>query len=228
MILRISTIICLLLMALLFLFLPHPSLFAAEVPELPVQKTMVVPYDGHTLSLITYVIGKTAHIVINGELDGTDELRLQKDVEILDALYDIEKVRVHLNSGGGLATSGFALADRLRQIDDKYDTSMEAYGNVQSAAVIVFLSVKKRTVTRETLFMVHQFSLQTKPSMAYSMPASEVETLNEKFKMMTERYARILADNSNLSVDEWKEKMKCTTYFWPEEGLSYGIEMEVK
>ena len=205
------------------------SEYSVSKDDPPVARTMTVPFDGVPLSDITFVIGNTAYIVVNGVLNGTDELKIWKDLNILEKRYDIDAVKVYLDSPGGYAKSGFAIADQLKGIKDKYKLSIHGSGMIASAAILIFLAADERFAAEGTMFMVHEISAgNSSPSSTSRMSASDVKAINEMFDKMTDRYAKILQDNSNISIDDWKIKMRRTTYFWADEAYKWGLVTEVK
>ena len=98
---------------------------------------------------------------------------------------------------------------------------------VASAAVAIFCSFEKRYAGANTYFMVHEVR---NTSRGVDQSASDIKRLDKLYDRITERYAEILAGLSKdvVSIDEWKEKMECETWFTAEEALQWGLVTEIK
>lgn len=204
------------------------SLFLACPVWADVQKTMEVPYDEPTLSTITKVINNTAYVKMVYSLAGTDEISLWSDIQLIRELYpNVTGYKIYLDCYGGIAKSGFAVGDMLAALQKEYNVEIEASGIVASAAIMIFLSVEKRSALPNTMFMVHEIGLN--PSSETSkMSSSDVKSLDRMFDLMTQRYLDILCKNSTLPRERWVEMMEDTTYFWTQDAIEWGIIKEEK
>jgi len=211
------------LLSILFL-IPANFCFANESPE--VTKTMTIPFTEKQLSDLTYVIEDTAYMAIYSTLSLLDEKKVYDDLQIIDNMTNVKKLKVFLNSFGGGMYAGFAIADQLKRVIDRFEVSIYASGVVASAAVMVFLVSENRYATEDCFFMVHEMSFN--PGAGVSMSASEIKLMNNLVGMLTDRYVRNLVRVTNKSEEEWQEMMKAETWFSAQDALEWGLVTEVK
>ncbi len=210
---------------LIILFVSFPSVIKAD--EI-VTKTMEVPYNEPTLSSITKVINNTAYVKIIYTLAGTDEVYLWSDIQLIRELYpNVTDYKIYLDCYGGVAKSGFAVGDMLAALQKEYNVEVEASGIVASAAMMIFLSVEKRSALPNTMFMVHEIGLNPS-SESSKLSAGDVKSLDRMFDLMTERYLDVLCRNSNLPRQKWSDMIEDTTYFWTHEAIEWGLIKEEK
>jgi ATP-dependent protease ClpP protease subunit len=193
-----------------------------ETPE--ITRTMTVPFQEKCLSDLTYVIKDTAHMSIYSVLGLVDEKKIYDDLQILENMPGIKKIKVFMNSPGGGAYAGFAIADQLKRAAERFDISIYASGVIASAAVMVFIAVEDRYVSEDTFFMVHEVAAEPNGSMS----ASDVKKMNALFDMLTARYVKNLVSHSNKTEDDWQEMMKSETWFSAQEALDWGLVKAVK
>ena len=189
-----------------------------------VERTMVVPFNEKCLSDLTYVIEDTAHLKIYASLTALDELKIYDDLQLLDNMESVKNLKIFLNSFGGGAYAGFAIADQIRRMKDRFKISIHASGVVASAAVMVFIAVEDRYASEDMFFMVHEIAV---PSTA-GMNASDVKSMDRLFDKLTSRYIENLVKHSNKTKEEWQEMLKEETWFSAQEALEWGLVKEVK
>ena len=212
------------LLSILFL-IPANFCFANESPE-ATTKTMTVPFDGKQLSDLTYVIEDTAYMAVYSSLSLLDEKKIYEDLQLIDNMTNVKKLKVFLNSFGGGMYAGFAIADQLKRVTDRFEVSIYASGVVASAAVMVFLVSENRYATEDCFFMVHEISFN--PGAGASMSASEIKLMNNLVEMLTARYVKNLVRVTNKSENEWQEMMKEETWFSAQDALDWGLVKAVK
>jgi len=203
-----------------FLFILPAGLCFGE----SIDKTMSVPFNEKQLSDLTYVIKDTAHMRIYSTLSLIDELKVYDDLQLLDNMPEVKKLRIFMNSPGGGAYAGFAIADQLKRATDRFEVSVYASGVIASAAVMVFIAIEDRYASEDTFFMVHEVAAEPSGSMS----ASDVKRMNILFDMLTARYVKNLVSHSNKSEDEWQEMMKAETWFSAQDALDWGLAKAVK
>ena len=190
-----------------------------------IDRTMAVPYyDPMKLSPLTKVIGDTAYIKIFSSLTQTDEIAVYDDLQILEHNPEVTKIKVYLNSPGGVAYAGFAIGDQFIRVKDRFEMSVWASGTVASAAVVVFAAFENRFASRNTIFMVHEVAV---PQTA-GMDRTDVKNMEEMFGQLTDRYIDILVNITNKSKEEWEQLLKDETYFFASEAKEWGLVTEVK
>ena len=207
------------LLSILFFALPVVFCYGESI-----DKTMVVPFTEKQLTDLTYVIKDTAHISIYSTLSLLDEKKVYDDLQLLDSMEEVKKLKIFMNSPGGGAYAGFAIADQLKRATGRFDISIYASGVIASAAVMVFIAVEDRYTSEDTFFMVHEVAAEPSGSMS----ASDVKRMNILFDMLTARYVRNLVSHSNKSEEEWQEMMKAETWFSAQDALDWGLVKAVK
>lgn len=207
---------------LLFFVLFFISKLSFAVDE--VERTMVVPFQEKCLSDLTFVIGDTAHMRIYSVLSLTDELKIYDDLQILESMPAVKKMKIFMNSPGGGAYAGFAIADQLKRATDRFEISIYASGVIASAAVMVFIAVENRYASGDCFFMVHEVASGTDGSMS----ASDVKKMNALFDILTGQYIQNLVKVSNKTEAEWQEMLKAETWFSAQKALEWGLVKAVK
>jgi len=203
-----------------FLFILPVSLCFGE----SIDKTMIVPFTEKQLSDLTFVIGNTAHMSIYSALSLLDEKKVYDDLQLLNDMTTVKNLKIFMNSPGGGAYAGFAIADQLKRSLDRFDVSIYASGVIASAAVMVFIAIEDRYASEDTFFMVHEVAAEPSGQMS----ASDVKRMNILFDMLTARYVKNLVSHSNKTEDEWQEMMKAETWFSAQDALDWGLVKEVK
>lgn len=167
-----------------------------------------------------------AYTKIFSGLSVSDVTRLWQDIEWLNDI-GVKKVMMFINSPGGDAFSGLALADLIERAQKEYGMEFEANANgiIASAAVPVFAVCKRRIAARGTIFMVHEAALWKWPGRE---TASDIRSQNDLMILLQDRYLNYLTRHSTLTLDEWRAKEKATTWFSAEQGLEWGLVDEVK
>jgi ATP-dependent Clp protease protease subunit len=133
----------------------------------------------------------------------------------------IRTVELFINSPGGDAFSGLALADQIERAKRKgFTINAHASGIIASAAVPVFAVASNRYAAPGTIFMVHEAALWKWPGRE---TASDIESQNELMHLLRDRYITKLVDNSKLSENEWKAMEKKTSWFSADKAMEYGL-----
>jgi len=208
---------------LILFFVPIGFCFGES--SVDITRSMTVPFTEKCLSDLTYVVGDTAHMRIYSSLTLGDELKIYDDLQLLDPMESVKKLKIFLNSFGGGMYAGFAIADQLKRAADRFEVSIYASGVVASAAVMVFISAENRFSTEDAFFMVHEISTGGGNS---SMSSSEVKLMNNLMDMLTARYIKNLVKGTNKTEDEWRGMMKEETWFSAQEALDWGLVKAVK
>jgi ATP-dependent protease ClpP protease subunit len=168
-----------------------------------------------------------AFVKIYAGLSVSDVHRLWNDMMYLKYKTDIKKVILFINSGGGEAFSGLALADIIIRAQAEGITfEANASGIIASAAVPVFAVCDYRIAAKGTIFMVHEAALWKWPGRETS---SDIRAQNELMILLQDRYLGYLVGRSKLSLEKWQMMEKATTWFSAEKALTeIGIVDEIK
>jgi ATP-dependent protease ClpP protease subunit len=130
-------------------------------------------------------------------------------------------VNLFINSSGGDAFSGLALADQIERAKRRgFHITAHASGIIASAAVPVFAVCDARLAAPGTIFMVHETSLWKWPGRE---TASDIRSQNELMQLLRERYIGKLAAYSKLDNAKWEELEHKTTWFSAEKAMDWGL-----
>jgi ATP-dependent protease ClpP protease subunit len=188
----------------------------ADNPYLEPSQMMMINRD-ETLAFIKVFAG----------LSVSDVTRLWQDIMYLAYETEIRTVKIFINSPGGDAFSGLALADLIMNAQKWHGISFEAHANgiIASAAVPPFAVCKTRYAASGTIFMVHEAALWKWPGRE---TASDIRSQNELMIMLQDRYLNYLVDHTTVSLEDWQAMEKKTTWFNVEKAMDYGLVDEIR
>ncbi len=191
-----------------------------------IHKSMEIPNQEGSLSRMSFILKDEAFIKIFSALTVGDVSNLWNDISVLSRSTDIRKVNLFINSPGGDAFSGLALADQLERAKrEGFHITAHASGIVASAAVPVFVVADRRLAAPGTIFMVHETSIWKWPGRE---TASDIRSQNRLMGLIRDRYIGKLAYYSNLSKEEWEDLEHKTTWFSAEQAKKWGIVDEIE
>ncbi len=191
-----------------------------------IRKAMEIPNQEGSLSRMSFILKDEAFIKIFSSLTVGDVSNLWNDISVLDKTTEIRNVNLFINSPGGDAFSGLALADQLERAKrEGFHITAHASGIVASAAVPVFVVADRRLAAPGTIFMVHETSIWKWPGRE---TASDIRSQNRLMGLIRDRYIGKLAYYSNLSKEEWEDLEKKTTWFSAEQAKKWGIVDEIE
>lgn len=191
-----------------------------EKPESPYLKpTTVTAIDSQN---------RYAFMAIYSGLSVSDVKRLWNDIMYIAYETDIKTVKLFINSPGGDAFSGLALADLIIDAQKYLGLRFEAhaFGIIASAAVPPFAVCELRMAAPGTIFMVHEAALWKWPGRE---SASDIRSQNELMILLQDRYLGYLVSRSKLTLKQWQAMEKATTWFSAEKALNeVGIVDEIR
>ena len=186
-----------------------------------INKSMEVPNQEGHLSQLSFVSKNKAFVKIFSGLSVSDVTRLWNDLCVLENNTNIRDVNLFINSPGGDAFSGLALADQIERARRKgFRVTAHASGIVASAAVPVFAVCDERLAAPGTIFMVHEAALWKWPGRE---TASDIRSQNDLMALLRDRYIGKLTANSKLDKSKWEELEKKTTWFSAEKAMDWGL-----
>jgi ATP-dependent Clp protease protease subunit len=186
-----------------------------------INRSMEVPNPEGHLSDLSFICKNKAFVKIFSGLSVSDVTRLWNDLCVLENSTNIRDVNLFINSPGGDAFSGLALADQIERAQRKgFHITAHASGIVASAAVPVFAVCSLRLAAPGTIFMVHEASLWKWPGRE---TASDIRSQNELMNLLRDRYIRKLANNSKLDKEKWGELENKTTWFSAAQAKDWGL-----
>jgi ATP-dependent protease ClpP protease subunit len=186
-----------------------------------VNRSMEVSNPEGRLSQLSFISGDKAFVKIFSGLSVADVTRLWNDLVVLENNTNIRDVNLFINSPGGDAFSGLALADQIERARRKgFKITAHASGIIASAAVPVFAVCDVRLAAPGTIFMVHEAALWKWPGRE---TASDIQSQNDLMHLLRDRYIGKLVDNSKLNKAKWQELEKKTTWFSADKALAWGL-----
>jgi len=186
-----------------------------------IHRSMEMPNDEGKLSQLSFTIGNKAFVKIFSGLSVADVTRLWNDFTVLEYKTTIRDIDLFINSPGGDAFSGLALADQIERAQrNGFTVTAHASGIIASAAVPVFAVCKNRFAAPGTIFMVHEAALWKWPGRE---TASDIRSQNELMILLRDRYLSKLVNNTKLNMAEWEALEKKTTWFSADKALEWGL-----
>ena len=186
-----------------------------------VNRSMEVPNPEGRLSQLSFISKDKAFVKIFSGLSVADVTRLWNDLCVLENNTNIRDVNLFINSPGGDAFSGLALADQIERARRKgFKITAHASGIIASAAVPVFAVCDVRLAAPGTIFMVHEAALWKWPGRE---TASDIRSQNELMHLLRDRYIGKLAMNSKLDKTKWETLENKTTWFSAEKAKDWGL-----
>ena len=186
-----------------------------------IKKSMEIPNPEGSLSQLSFIAKNKAFIKIFSGLSISDVTRLWNDFVILENNTNIREINLFINSPGGDAFSGLALADQIERAKRRgFHITAHASGIIASAAVPVFAVCDVRLAAPGTIFMIHEASLWKWPGRE---TASDIRSQNELMQLLRTRYIGKLAAYSKLDKEKWEELENKTTWFSVEKAKKWGL-----
>lgn len=187
----------------------------------PDNRVLHPDYDGKPkLSQLSWIMDNKGYIKIFSGLSVADVTRTWNDLLIFEWL-ELESTTVFINSPGGDAFSGLALANFLMKFKERgMIINMEASGIVASAAVPILAVGTHREALPGTIFMVHEAALWKWPGRE---TASDIRSQNELMNLLRKAYIGILADHTTTPFSEWEEMEGRTTWFGVDKAKELGL-----
>src|SRR5210317_206411 len=186
-----------------------------------VNRSMEVANPEGRLSQLSFIANDKAFVKIFSGLSVADVTRLWNDLVVLENNTEIRDVNLFINSPGGDAFSGLALADQIERARRKgFKITAHASGIIASAAVPVFAVCDVRLAAPGTIFMVHEAALWKWPGRE---TASDIRSQNDLMYLLRDRYIGKLVDNSKLDKSKWEELEKKTTWFSADKAMDWGL-----
>lgn len=135
----------------------------------------------------------------------------------LHRLDDGQKpIRVVLYSTGGDVDAGFAMYDGIRHTEAP--VVIDAFGAVQSMAVLVLQAATVRRLAPECRLLLHNGSAST----GETSPAN-LRSLAHEVMLSHGRYCRLIAQRCGRSEEQVRNWCDAETFFGPDEAIKWGL-----
>ena len=163
---------------------------------------------------------QTATINIYGDITSWpwEELGEMSAVNLskqLEALGDVDKIDVFINSYGGEVAEGLAIYNALKRHKAKVTTYCDGFAC--SIASVIFMAGDERVMNESSLLMIHN---------AWTYAAGNAEELRKQaddLEKITQASVEAYKSHSTLTEKEIKKLMDEETWILPTEALEYGF-----
>ena len=150
------------------------------------------------------------------ELGEVSAVNLSKQLE---ALGDVDKIDVFINSYGGEVAEGLAIYNALKRHKAKVTTYCDGFAC--SIASVIFMAGDERIMNESSLLMIHN-------AWTYAMGNSEeLRKQADDLEKITQASVEAYKSHSSLTEKEIKKLMDEETWILPTEALEYGFATSI-
>jgi len=150
------------------------------------------------------------------ELGEVSAVNLSKQLE---ALGDVDKIDVYINSYGGEVAEGLAIYNALKRHKAKVTTYCDGFAC--SIASVIFMAGDERVMNESSLLMIHN-------AWTFAMGNSEeLRKQADDLEKITQASVEAYKSHSNLLEEEIKALMDAETWILPTEALEYGFATKI-
>lgn len=154
---------------------------------------------------------------LNKQID--ESAKQMQIVQITLGLESPPAIKLYINSPGGEVDAALCVADKIRSCVVPVHTYCE--GEVASAATLISVSGKKRFITENSFFLIHQLSSQ------FWGKYAEFEDEMQNLKAMMIVIKRIYLKKTKIPEMELEELLKRDLYISPEKCLEWSVVDEI-
>jgi ATP-dependent Clp protease protease subunit len=156
---------------------------------------------------------------IVGSIDPENYLQFTEAMKELEDASDAP-ITIELCSHGGDTYVGLAFYGRITCSPCKI--TIKAFGQVMSAATIIFVAGDVRIMHKDAWFMIHDDSQRIKADNGQIAISEAMHS-----EQLEYHWADILARHTKLSLEEWRALSKRTTYLSASRCLEGGVTDEI-
>lgn len=197
------------------------NLVASVDGEEKVLKSMEVTNPGLKLSQLSAISGDKLFIKIFSGISVADVTRAWNDLIYLENETEIKDVNMFVDSPGGDAFSGLALADLIENYQKRgFKFTAIGMGIIASAAVPIFAVCDETRAMTATVFMVHEAALWKWPGRESK---SDIIAQGNLMYLLQRLYLDKLVAHSNLPLTEWEILEAKTSWFSVRKAAEWGI-----
>lgn len=162
---------------------------------------------------------KIRKISLSGEVDTEMYRNLCAELDLLERQSRNKPIILELNSGGGDAMEAIAIAGRLRA--SPCPLEVHGYGQIFSAATIIFAAAPVRKMSKYAWFMVHDGEDEFEGS------ANQIQVELSHLKRIELQWAEMLEEFTEIPRALWVELSEQTTYMTAQECLKLKLVSEL-
>lgn len=188
------------------------------------------------MSLIPYVIEQTSRgersydiysrllseriVFLGEEVSDTSASLIIAQMLFLEAQDSQKDIQLYINSPGGSVTAGFAIYDTMQFI--KCDVSTICIGLAASFGAFLLAggAKGKRMALPNAEIMIHQPAIHGN---GIQGQASDIRIMSEHIQKSKQRLNRILAENTDKTIEEITLATERDNYMSAKEALDYGL-----
>lgn len=170
------------------------------------------------------------HVYFYSRIDDSSALKFNRMIRSVDrdnqqlaierGDTELDPIVVHVNSIGGIVSSGVSMLDTLKSVKSPVHTIVE--GSAASSATLITVAGDKRFITPNSYMLIHQITG------GYRAKYETFSDQSENMKRMMDMLKRIYNKNCDISPEKLDESIMNECYFWPDDCLEYGMVDEVK
>lgn len=155
-------------------------------------------------------------IILSGEINDDSANSIIAQLLYLDSLNN-EDINLYINSPGGSTSAGMAIYDSMNYI--KSNVSTICVGMAASMAAFLLSSGEKgkRYALPNAEIMIHQ------PLGGVQGQAIEIKIAAERILKLREKLNKLLAENTNKSINEVEKDTDRDYFMDANEALNYGL-----
>jgi len=164
------------------------------------------------------------HVALLGDVNLEN---CDKAIQCLYKFYEEdpnEGIDFVITSLGGSSDLAFMVYDTVRFILSDLPVRIIGVGDVQSAAIIVFLSGQERIVTPNTKFFFHEFSRSFEH---VELNTSDFQRITLQIIHDQDNYIRVVAEHTNQAPHEVRRWMQKGTFFTAAQAVDIGLAHSV-
>jgi len=150
---------------------------------------------------------------LNKQIDET--ARQMQIVKITLELSEPPPIKLHINSRGGEITAALSAADKIRRCPVPIHTYCE--GEIASAASLISIAGKKRYMTQNSFFLIHQLSSD------FWGKYTEFEDEMQNLKMMMDVIKKMYITYTSIPEKELDDLLKHDIYLTPEACIQWKM-----
>lgn len=165
-----------------------------------------------------------AHINIYGVITSMcwfeNDVSADGFVKALEALGDVSKIKVYINSYGGEVAEGLAIYNALKRHKAHVVTYCD--GMACSIASVIFMAGDERIMNESSLLMMHNAWIYVQGN------ADELRKQADDLEKITQASITAYKAHSNLSEEKIKALLDAETWLSPDEALEYGFATAIE
>ena len=157
-----------------------------------------------------------------GTIDSQAAISLQNDIFVLKNRTKLRDIELYIYCFGGDMFAGFAMIESIKAAQrDGFKFTAYATGAVGSMAIPLYaVCDKPRIAYHSTIFMVHPSTLGVGKQM---MTGADIQSQTDLYNLSQDLYVSTLAEVTNLTKEDWLEKIEKDTWFSAEQAQEWGL-----